>query len=466
MSSISSDVQFKVSQTGAEAVNQSLEKINQTTDKAGKSTSNLSKFVREQRIEQRQQNFLFREGAQAIGAATFSIVALTSASGNASKTQQQLNQTLVAGYSAFQAADFAMAALGVATGGVSTAIKATLAVGAGLLAFMNDSADAAKTNAENYALWKKAIEDLDFDELFARLDQVQRSQAAAIAFNEALKASSPLGGIFASIFGKDTAEAEKKMNELWDKIEAVFKKREREAKDKFKDSFLNAFAPSFEPGRAGPFEAEAASKLALPKLPRPPGFGGGIEQAGGMLPKLDKLREENAILLKYAKTEEDITELVREREGIEKSISNLLKTSSEKQMELIGGIQLGANILSSSLDIIGVKSDSMIQKILAGLQAALQIYQTIKAIGAIFDIGSAVATGGTSLIASGGGLTNPRNFGGNWGLPKVGQSLGGGGTVININAVDAASFKRMLSNPENAAVVSNAVMQRARLGKF
>jgi len=138
MPAISQDVAFRVSQTGAEQVAQSLEKINQTTDKAGKSTSNLSKFVRENQREQRQQNFLFREGANLIGTLTFATISFTSATGNASKSAKDFEKTLVTGYSAFQAANFAMSGLGIATGGWSLAAQAAIGVGAAFFIMMKD----------------------------------------------------------------------------------------------------------------------------------------------------------------------------------------------------------------------------------------------------------------------------------------------------------------------------------------
>jgi len=106
---------------------------------AGKTTDDLSGFIRTQRAESRQQNYLFREGAGIIGAITFSMLALSNATGSNSKEMQRLNSVLVSGYSTFQAADFAMAALGISTGGVATAFKLIVGVGAAVLTFLGSA---------------------------------------------------------------------------------------------------------------------------------------------------------------------------------------------------------------------------------------------------------------------------------------------------------------------------------------
>jgi len=106
---------------------------------AGKVTDDLSGFIKTQRMEQRQQSFLFRESAGIIGSITFSMLALSNATGANSKEMQRLNSVLVAGYTSFQAADFAMAALGISSGGVATAFKLIVGIGAALLTFFSSA---------------------------------------------------------------------------------------------------------------------------------------------------------------------------------------------------------------------------------------------------------------------------------------------------------------------------------------
>ena len=447
MPTLGSDVQFRVSQSGAEKVAQDFEKINQQTDRAGKSTSGLSKFIREQRTEQRQQNFLFREGAQAVGAITFSIVSLTSASGAASKSQQQLNQTLVSGYSAFQAADFAMAALGVATGGVSTAIKVVLGLGAGLLSFLNNSADAAQKNAESYALWKKAIEDLDFDELFERLDQVQRSQAMAIAFNEALKASSPLGGVVALIFGKDTTESEKKINELWDRIETVFKKRQTEFKENiFGDessagTFIKRMLGLAGKGADERFAAAANRGLGT----------GELVMGGGSVIDVERVRETLDWIERSQKKQKEEARLIR-----------------EEQAQFISELAGGFDALGNGLDRIGVRADSLVQKLISAIQAAVQIAELMR----LMEIGAMGSTGGIlGIIGAGiGGLSGLLQGGGRGGTVQIQGSANNanavtGGKTIIIQTMDAGSLRDFISQPRNARALFETLEDFSRKGK-
>jgi hypothetical protein len=148
MADLSSEVQFRITQTGAKELSQSLVDVDGKMKQVGQSTSNLTKFIREQRTENRQQNFLFKESRDVIGSLTFATIALTSATGSSSKEVQKMNQVLTTGFSAFQATNFAMSALGIATGGVSTAIQAVVGSGVALLSFLNFSNEAAKKAAE------------------------------------------------------------------------------------------------------------------------------------------------------------------------------------------------------------------------------------------------------------------------------------------------------------------------------
>ena len=480
MATISSDVSFRVSQTGAAEVAQSLEKINQTTDRAGNSTSGLSKFIREQRTEQRQQNFLFREGAQALGSLTFAAIALSSSSGKASDAQKKLNQSLVIGYSSFQAVGLATSALGIATGGWTIAIQAVIGVGAGLLAFLDDTEERALKT-------KIAVEGLNFAmgsqkniDPFLFENEIKIFKARQKAAEEILKEvenRKKIGGRFVTSSGglissdeqnKEIAQitAEIAANKSYvtaktltvrilreeyderNRIDALRRKEWRLPPVEIKSPILDALRGKSE------FDKR-------PEIPfRRPGMlgTGRPEENIGLLPSLEKQKEVLSILIMYEKSSKEITKLVGQREKIEESIAELLKTSGQKQLEIMGGIQLGASLLSSTLDLMGVKTDSVIQKLLKGLQAALQIFQTIQTIGTIFKIGSAVATAGASTVVSGAtGLVSKAAEGG--------PGIKGGGVNITINAVDAHSIRRMMSDPANASAFASSIAGRQRLGK-
>lgn len=91
-------------------------------DKASKSTSNFTGFIRQQRQEQRLQTFLFREGAQAIGAASAALTIFGIASDGASEKQKQFNAALNQGFIAFQGINFALVGLNPIIGLTAAAV--------------------------------------------------------------------------------------------------------------------------------------------------------------------------------------------------------------------------------------------------------------------------------------------------------------------------------------------------------
>ena len=464
MATIGSDVQFRVSQTGAAEVAQSLEKINQTTDRAGKSTGGLSKFIREQRTEQRQQNFLFREGANVVGTLTFATIALTSATGEASKGAKQLNQSLVTGYSAFQAANFAMSGLGIATGGWGFAVQAAIGVGAAFFLMLKNGAQSAEEV-------KKQLDAMaDSAKLFT--EGIGKTQASAEleVFSKRLDENQKLlkelesqsGGALSTIqklteFGLNPLNPKNYNKELEEGIKLT---QAAIVADRQRVNVLRDYIDALNQIEAVKKREAGAKSMGLFDK-----FGAGLTADPALLGTRD------ASGFFGRKKRDDLVPGVRVQDfekikGITDSTKILLKSIDEMdakqmkvmkgQLEIVGGIQLGASLLSSSLDMIGVKSDSVIQKLLKGLQAALEIYQTIQTIGAIFKIGGAIATGGTSLYS--GAVPMPKAVGG-------GPGIKGGGINITVNAVDAHSIRRMMSDPANASAFASSLAGRQRLGK-
>jgi hypothetical protein len=76
---------------------------------AGRKTSEFTSFINEQRREQRMQNFLFREGSQAIGAASIALTAFGLVSADAGESTKRLNAGLNQGFIAFQGVNFLLA---------------------------------------------------------------------------------------------------------------------------------------------------------------------------------------------------------------------------------------------------------------------------------------------------------------------------------------------------------------------
>jgi len=149
---------------------------------AGKTTDDLSGFIRTQRAESRQQNYLFRESQNAIGSVTFAIMGLSTATGDQSKSMQTLNKGLVTGYSLYQGLSFAAAGLGIATGGTTTAVIALLAVGASLFVFLDNSAEKAKKAADAQKDYAERIKD-SFEGLTPQRTQSELTVEKAIVAN-------------------------------------------------------------------------------------------------------------------------------------------------------------------------------------------------------------------------------------------------------------------------------------------
>jgi hypothetical protein len=117
---------------GTAATNEST----QATAAQGREVSKLTEFYRQERSIHRERSFMFREGRDAIMMMTFSLSALMNSGDNANETQRKFTRSLMEGFIAFQATDFAIKGLSMAmgatlSGGLTLAISAV--VGAAIL---------------------------------------------------------------------------------------------------------------------------------------------------------------------------------------------------------------------------------------------------------------------------------------------------------------------------------------------
>lgn len=111
--------------------------------KMAKATSNLTNFIREQRAENRQQNFLLNEGRQTIGALS---LAITSFGAAGTDSMKKITDSVGQGVLAFQGFEFALSALGVG-GPMGIAIAGVAALTTVLVPLIMKS-DEAKASAE------------------------------------------------------------------------------------------------------------------------------------------------------------------------------------------------------------------------------------------------------------------------------------------------------------------------------
>jgi hypothetical protein len=176
----------------------------------------LTDFVREQRQEQRMQNFLFREAKNVIGTVTFAAIGLSEGLGIAGKGMHAVNSALVTGYSTFQAANFAMSALGIATGGWGLAIQLVLGLGAGFLMFLKGAGQSAEEVAKQITNSKEAAqkftEAIGGKEATKELAAIDKRIAAYREETKAARQSIDL--IQKSVGGKVVSEAMEKLGLL------------------------------------------------------------------------------------------------------------------------------------------------------------------------------------------------------------------------------------------------------------
>lgn len=144
-----------VQQVGAETVKQ--------TQRVQKETSALTGFIKEQRAENRQQNFLLREGAQSIGALS---LAVTAFGGVAKGQMKTVTDSVGTGIVAFQGFNFAMGAASrflPALGGpwgIAIAAVSALAIGIASMGKETDSAtEKIKKQREEIDVINKAYDD-------------------------------------------------------------------------------------------------------------------------------------------------------------------------------------------------------------------------------------------------------------------------------------------------------------------
>lgn len=140
------------------------------TQKLAKETSTLTGFIRSQRAEQREQNFLYRQGRDAVGAVAFGLVALSGATNSADESSKKLNSSLQQGFLVFQGLNFILSGVNPAigltislVGGLASALSVFTGSGSGAKEKLEDSAAAFKEIAN-------AINSVDKDNVKAIQD--------------------------------------------------------------------------------------------------------------------------------------------------------------------------------------------------------------------------------------------------------------------------------------------------------
>jgi len=133
----------------------------------GKETSKATQFLKQQRTEQRLQNFLFRELTNTLMMSVFILSAFSDEQTKAGRENKKLMESIMMTIMAFNSVDFAIkgvaTALGMSVGGLGAAIAGIISLGVGLIAFFRNT-DEAATKAAEEGLKK-------FSERFAELSK-------------------------------------------------------------------------------------------------------------------------------------------------------------------------------------------------------------------------------------------------------------------------------------------------------
>jgi hypothetical protein len=458
MPDIGSDVAFRISQTGAEQVKADIEGVVAAQGKAAQGSKTWTGFIREERAEHRQRSFVLREGTQALSTMAFATIALSSATGNATKEAQQLSRTLLSGVMAFQGADFAISgiarAMGFTTGGLATAISVVIGLGISFYSFLDNSAERAKKAAEQMKLFADINKDFA-----AGIGKKQAGKEATAAEGLSAYASAQIkmlqaekgrgGAIAASEFDYEAEQQEAKRQKALDEQIAQFammvtaqdavaasrraliavieqqeiveKREAAAAADALRDKLLAAGYGTFLSGKGG-----------LPALgmntPAAKNQGTGLGTIGFKEFKPVKIDETFSWLGKFGLRE--------------------LDKMNVSELRFLGLLEQSAGALSNAVSFLGVKTDSLVAKL---LEAAQQILNIMRLIEGFKTIGSVIGLAAGSPVGIVEELT--------------GDSVRAGtGTSITINAIDAKSFSQMLSNPDSRRALVNALNNTARLG--
>ncbi|MBE3141474.1 MAG: hypothetical protein IMZ53_12940 [Thermoplasmata archaeon] len=424
--------------------------INATTDalgKHGKETSKLTQFIREERVENRQRSFMFRESRDSIMMLSFALMAMSSSTGDASESQKRLSASLMTGFMAFQGADFAIkglsTALGFTTGGVATAITAVIGLGIGLYSFFKDAGTASKEAAEAFKGFGNTIQDKIIDQLYGlgkvtdeQIIKLYKLQKAILEFqltqrktvNVVTFAPGPVpiplvSKVDVPMFGGDDAEARRsKILELDKKIADVEKKTAGETK-KAADETAKAQKQAQEDYING-IEEEA---LRLENLyteeddanKKELAFRKDIAEAVADLKKQEadqyesmvktdarritdaveligleydngKISAKNAVA--QLRVQHDLTKDKKEQEKIEREIQSIEKDSMQRTEQALSNLAGGVSAIQNLMSMLKMGSDSFLGTVMEGLNRILTIMQTIKAVNEAIQAVSDLST--------------------------------------------------------------------------
>jgi hypothetical protein len=523
---MTSEYTFRISQQGGEQLRVMLKGMGidfQETKAAadgatsaiashGKETNALTQFIHTQRTAQREQSFMFREGRQSIMLLSMGMMMLGNSNDGADASTKKFNKSIMESIIAFQAADFAIAALGIASGGTAIAIAGIIAAGVGLSSFYGDSTKAA----EEFNKSLKTQTDMLLELGLISKSEVMKKIAGQLS-EESLKLSgmkigaTVYGENFENVGGVSKQEytdqinkvlgLQKEYKKLWDenaKDEDKFNTQliddieeealrlwnlnEDEAKDNKAD--LDALEDKRK-AMARIYDMVADIKEQERKqqeefLSRP---------LGSINAKQFDLKQKDA-LIDIVTDEKERNKLLKERAVLQTKLNLMQKTDEELTGMLLDETQNAFSTMGNIIVSLGGNTDNWFSKLGQVLQVMQEIKAATEAIKAIEEIvgflglfhGGGILTEHIGGILTGhSGLTLPTTYGGRKEVLFKGyageeiipedsprhrnnmytKGYGGIGATINFNiyANDAQSFNDYINQPVNRRAIINTMMR-------
>jgi hypothetical protein len=143
----------------------------------GNVVNKVTQLYRQERMEHREQSFMFREGRDAVMIMTMGLGFLSEGSDNASESTKKLTKSLMEGFMAFQTTNFAIKGVAMAlgatvSGGLTAAIAAVVAIGVILMTSMESTTQKLKEERGAVDKLKEGYKNLTAEELKNQLANV------------------------------------------------------------------------------------------------------------------------------------------------------------------------------------------------------------------------------------------------------------------------------------------------------
>jgi hypothetical protein len=361
--------------------------------KHNKELSFANKLYKEERKENRLRNFMFRETRDVVMLVAFSMMALSNNSEDASDSTKALNKSLMDGFAAFMALDFAIkilsAGLGFATGGLATAITVLVGLGVGLHSFFTQSSKDAEELAKKAIDARKQLAELAKEALLSkeklgagtlageeaklrRLKEEQIEAAFDFAPFSGTSAISTKEGITAYKRLQDARNAVKEQQKV---VNEMLNKGAQEYKDNYFDKYLEEVERIY-----GIMDEEKRNRMEA--------MDGITEDAERVQSIMDEEAKKAEYM--YNVQQEYMNGLANSLDVLAYGISMVSKGTDNALLKLIQGIQYAMKIITI-LSATGKAKEAQG----GGLGSILGAFGNILGIISLFDRGGFTGEGGT-----------------------------------------------------------------------